>query len=115
MGGYDPKLIRPLPMERVMTDIRLFSSRGGFLPIDQIESQIDDDVTREHFAPVMAARAVTMQAEADLAEATEQVKALVQELADAETFHKKQWPPPTFMDLWRESIGTRKLVREGKI
>lgn len=89
------------------TGIQLFDSKARMLPVDQIEAQLTDDVTRARFAAVREAHVESEKIDTDLAATKEHLKELVGNLVEWEAYRDKFYPTPTFHQLWKENFGRR--------
>ena len=81
----------------------LFDKAGRFKMPDQTTLDALDPAERERFAPVERIARELDVAERDLKDATDRMGSLIEAHDKADKFLTKNYPPPTFMDLWRQS------------
>jgi len=83
--------------------LQLFNSKGMFQMPDQTTLDALDPAERERFAPVERVARELALAEADLKDATDRMGTLIEAHDAAEKYLTKNYPPPTFRDLWLQS------------
>lgn len=84
----------------------LFDRKGKWVGYPDDGASLDP-VRQQLYADVRDAALECEAAERDVKAAQDHVAEKARELADAERFLKEHFPPPSYLDLWRESKKTR--------
>lgn len=81
----------------------LFDRKGKWVGYSDDAVAALDPVRQQLYADVRDAALACEAAELEVEAAQGRVKEAADDVRDAERFLKEHFPPPTYMDLWRES------------
>ena len=85
----------------------LFDRKGKWVGYSDDDVAALDPVRQQLYADVHDTALACEAAELEVKTAQDRVKEAADNVRDAENFLRQHFPPPTHMDLWRESKQTR--------